>query len=59
VLASHYGDAVLNATELVPGMSGMAAADWHDYQQTIVIPNQNPDRPFGVYAVAARKRRAP
>ena len=28
LLASQYADAVLNATELVPGMEGLEEADW-------------------------------
>jgi hypothetical protein len=42
---------------LVPGMDGMAEADWRGYHETIVIPNENPDRPFGAYAKQARRRR--
>ena len=57
VPAATYGDEVLNATELVPGMDGMAEADWHGYHETIVIPNEDPDRPFGAYAKQARRRR--
>jgi hypothetical protein len=57
ILAENYADAVLNATELVPGMDGMAEADWRGYHQTIVVPNEDPDRPFGAYAKQARRRR--
>jgi hypothetical protein len=57
VLASTYGDDVLNATELVPGMGGLAEADWRGYHETIVVPNDDPDRPFGAYAKQARRRR--
>lgn len=57
VQAATYGDDVLNATELVPAMDGMAEADWRGYHQTIVIPNEDPDRPFGAYAKQARRRR--
>jgi hypothetical protein len=57
VLAAHYGDAVLNATELVPNLSGMAAEDWRDYERTIVIPNEDKDRQFGAYASKARRRK--
>jgi hypothetical protein len=55
--AAQYADDILNATELVPDMSGMQEADWRGYHRTIVIPNQNPDRPFGAYATTARRRR--
>ena len=57
ILASNYTDEVLNATELVPAMDGMADADWLGYHRTIVIPNEDPDRPFGAYATRARRRR--
>ena len=57
VAAATYADEVLNATELVPAMDGLAEADWHGYHQTIVIPNEDPDRPFGAYAKQARRRR--
>jgi hypothetical protein len=57
VQASSYADEVLNATELVPDMDGLALSDWAGYHQTIVIPNEDPDRPFGAYAKDARRRR--
>src|SRR5882757_8112322 len=57
ILASNYTDQVLNATELVPAMDGMADEDWLGYHRTIVIPNEDPDRPFGAYATRARRRR--
>jgi hypothetical protein len=57
VLASSYADDVLDATELVPGMTDLSAADWRGYHETIVIPNEDPDRPFGAYAKQARRRR--
>ena len=57
IQASNYGDAVLNATEFVAGMDGLEAADWDGYHKTIVIPNEDPDRPFGAYATKARRRR--
>jgi hypothetical protein len=56
VAAANHADAVLNATQLVPGMDGLSEADWRGYHQTIVIPNEDPDRPFGAYAKQARRR---
>ena len=44
-------------TELVPAMDDLTAADWDGYHRTIVIPNEDPDRPFGAYAKQARRRR--
>jgi len=52
-----YGDQTLNAATIVPDMTAMSRGDWHAYQQTIVLPSQDRDRPFGAYAVASRKRR--
>ena len=52
-----YAETTLNATAIVPDMSGMSDEDWSAYHATIVTPTENPDRPFGAYAVAARKRR--
>jgi hypothetical protein len=57
ILAANYADEVLNATELVPAMNGMDEEDWRDYYRTIVIPNEDPNRPFGAYAAKARRRR--
>jgi hypothetical protein len=37
-------------------MDGFAAQDWADYHKSIALPNADPDRPFGAYAVASRKR---
>jgi hypothetical protein len=51
-----YADATLGATLNVGDMTGMATSDWSDYQATIAIPNADPDRASGGYAVAARKR---
>ncbi len=49
-----YSDQVLNAVHLT---DGLADAEWSAYIDTIVRPNEDPDRPQGQYAVAARKRR--
>jgi hypothetical protein len=51
-----YADATLGATANMPDMGGMSASDWADYRTTIAIPNASPDRPYGAYAVGARKR---
>jgi Family of unknown function (DUF6065) len=57
ILAANYADEILNSTGFVPDMDGMAEADWEAYFRTIVIPNLDPDRPFGAYATNARRRR--
>jgi hypothetical protein len=52
-----YAEQTLNATDIVPDMVGMTPDDWNAYRATIVTPGDDPDRPFGAYAVAARRRR--
>ncbi|MGD0106123.1 MAG: DUF6065 family protein [Rhodopila sp.] len=52
-----YDEQTLSATSIVPNMGAMSIDDWSAYQDTIVTPNEDPDRPFGAYAAAARKRR--
>ena len=52
-----YAEQTLSATAIVPDMASMTFADWSAYEQTIAIPTQDYDRPFGAYAVAVRKRR--
>ncbi len=52
-----YAEATLAAHEFVADLDGFGAADWADYQRSIAGPSADPDRPFGAYAVAARKRR--
>jgi hypothetical protein len=51
-----YANATLGANLNVPDMEGLAASDWADYRATIAIPNANPDRAYGAYAVGTRKR---
>jgi hypothetical protein len=57
VLETTYRDEILDATEFLPTMAGLTEADWMGYHRTIVIPNEDPDRPFGAYAKQARRRR--
>jgi hypothetical protein len=52
-----YAEHTLSSTTTVPNMAAMSDEDWSAYQASIVIPNQDPDRDFGGYAVAARRRR--
>jgi hypothetical protein len=52
-----YSEQTLGATDIVPDMAGMTEQDWKAYETTIAIPASDPDRPFGAYAVTARKRR--
>jgi hypothetical protein len=53
---SVYGEATLSASRFTGDMDGFAAQDWADYHKSIALPNADPDRPFGAYAVASRKR---
>jgi hypothetical protein len=52
-----YAETVLGGAELVPTLAAFTAADWADYQTTIVTPNQDPEHLPGRYAAAARRRR--
>ena len=52
-----YAEQTLEAFDVVPRMADFDPADWDDYVRTIVRPNDDPDRPPGGYAVAARRRR--
>ncbi|WP_428483460.1 DUF6065 family protein [Rhodopila sp.] len=52
-----YAERTLSATSIVQSMANMTDADWSAYHKTIVVPNQDQDRPFGTYAIAARRRR--
>ncbi len=53
-----YDDAALNNYELVPDLEQLTPEDWDDYYETVVRPHVRTDRPRGLYAAAARKRRA-
>ena len=52
-----YADTTLSATSVIPELAKMQHQDWQDYQNNIVAGKQDPDRAFGSYAVAVRKRR--
>ncbi len=52
-----YADETVGAMSLIADMDGMTDEDWEEYRTTIAVPNEDPDRPFGAYAVRARKRR--
>ena len=51
-----YADATLGAFANVADLTGLIESDWADYENTIVVPNNDPARSFGAYAVSARKR---
>ncbi len=46
-----------NDYEIVPKLEQFAPEDWDDYYDTVVRPNVAVNRPRGMYAAAARKRR--
>jgi hypothetical protein len=51
-----YSETTLHATSTIADMAEFTAGDWSDYRTTIADPNEDPDRAYGGYAVAARKR---
>ena len=52
-----YAERTLAATDIVPNMQSMQPEDWQAYNRAVALPTLDPDRPFGSYAVAVRKRR--
>jgi hypothetical protein len=52
-----YAEETLTATSIVPDMDALSDEDWDAYKETIVLPGDDPERNFGAYAVAARRRR--
>ncbi len=52
-----YSDATLSSMEFLSDIHKLQDNDWADYCSTIVVPNKEPDRAFGAYGVAVRKRR--
>ena len=54
-----YSDAILSNVEINSTLNDLSDADWNAYEATIVEPNTRPDRAFGAYAAATRKRRCP
>jgi hypothetical protein len=53
-----YGEETQSGMEVLPDLRAFAPADWEDYRRAIVVPNDDPDRSPGQFAVASRKRRA-
>jgi hypothetical protein len=50
-------DKILSSMKFLNDIHELQENDWADYRSTIVVPNDDSDRAFGIYAVAARKRR--
>jgi hypothetical protein len=53
---SVYGPA-LDRFEVVPGLDRFGSREWDDFRTTVVVPNVDPHRQRGQYAVAARRQR--
>lgn len=53
-----YQEATLNNYQLVPDLKQFTPDDWDGFYDTVVRPNAMVERPRGLYASAARKRRA-
>jgi hypothetical protein len=52
-----YYDETLSSMKVWSDIHELQENDWADYRSTIVVANEDSDRAFGTYAVAARKRR--
>lgn len=52
-----YGNDLLDRMQSGAGPACLTPEQWEAYRRTIVEPNTRPDRSFGAYAVAARKKR--
>jgi hypothetical protein len=52
-----YSPETLDKMEVTPGLSHLTPAHWDAYYTSTVEPNSRPNRPFGDYAVTARKQR--
>ena len=57
VMATAYATEILDSTGPLIDLDALGADDWRGYHETIVVPNEDPDRPFGDYAKKARRRR--
>lgn len=51
-----YSDNILSSMVFLSDICELQDDDWTDYRSTIVVPNKDPDRAFGAYGIAARKR---
>jgi hypothetical protein len=54
---SAYADDVVMSVELVEDAKQFPPQVWTRYEETLVKPNLDPDRPVAAYATAVRKRR--
>lgn len=54
---SLYSDETMQSVRIVPALADLTEDDWADYEDTVVRPNVDPNRPRGAYATRTRKRR--
>ena len=54
---STYADEVSNAFAVIDDQRHFPAEAWKRYEQTIVKPNLDPERPVAAYATSVRRRR--
>ena len=52
-----YAEEISNAFSFVPDMAAFPADAWSRYEQSIVKPNLDPQRPVAAYATSVRRRR--
>ena len=52
-----YADEVCNSFDVVTELASFSDDAWSRYEQTIVKPNLDPERPVGAYATSVRRRR--
>jgi hypothetical protein len=52
-----YTDEILDNAEITDALASFGPAEWDAYRHTITIPNRDPERSLGGYAVGTRKRR--
>ena len=52
-----YDEPIMSAMSVVPGPAGLDDADWAAYHRTVIVPNEDPGRALGQFAVGARRRR--
>ena len=57
ILRQTYNDKTLASINVTPDIASLTLADWDAYRTTIAEPNSRPNRAFGAYATAVRKRR--
>lgn len=51
-----YSDGTLGSMAVGPDLNDFTAEDWDAFDEGVLRPASDPNRPFGTYATAARKR---